>query len=85
MKYSALLVFLIGLCFCWVVHAATPQGKQRLILAQGDSELNAYDLDDGSRVWTFKQPGLIGGSTPAVDQEAGILYYQSRGTLLKRL
>ncbi|MBI3945433.1 MAG: PQQ-binding-like beta-propeller repeat protein [Armatimonadetes bacterium] len=66
-----------------VVRAQEAGATRRLILAPSQKGLNAYNLDDGSLAWRFCEPEMVMGGTPAVDQGAGVLYYQTRGRLWK--
>lgn len=53
-------------------------GNSTLVLTESENGLHANSLEDGSEKWWVERSG---GMTPAVDQERGLVYYQSNGRL----
>lgn len=83
-RYRTWLTFWAGLAVWSCLPCEGGTGlRQRLILAASQKGLNAYSLKDGARVWRFYEPRMVMGATPAVDQDAGVIYYQTRGRLWK--
>jgi outer membrane protein assembly factor BamB len=54
----------------------------KLLLQAATNGLHAISAEDGSEVWWLERQ-TRGGVTPAVDQDAGVAYYQVDGRILK--
>lgn len=54
----------------------------KLLLQAATNGLHAISAEDGSEVWWLEMK-TTGGATPAVDQQAGVAYYQADGRILK--